>query len=235
MRALKIILIILLVLVLLFGGCVYLVYKNLDTIFIGALEAVASDAMKTEVTVEDVNFDLANGRGEIIGINIANLGGYQEPRLFSLRKAALQVDASTLEGPVVVIEEILVDGARLTVEHKNVTETNLQQLLENLKRNIEMQKQQQGSGQEVNFMIEKLTFSDITMDVVSPEFENTTVTLPDIRRENLGDRQTGLTGAELAEAVMQPLIDSARQSLEGRLEKEVTERLQQELEAELVE
>lgn len=235
MRALKIILIILLVLVLLFGGCVYLVYKNLDKLFIGALEAVASDAMQTEVTVEDVNFDLAKGRGEIIGINIANLGGYQEPRLFSLDQAALQVDTSTLEGPVIVIEEILVDGARLTVEHKNVTETNLQQLLDNLERNVQMQEQQQGGGEQVNFMIEKLTFSNISMEVVSPEFENTTVTLPDIRRENLGDRQTGLTGTELAEAVMQPLIDSARQSLEGRVEKEVTERLQQELEAELAE
>lgn len=233
MRALKIILIILLVLVLLFGGCVYLVYKNIDKLFIAGLEAVASDVMQTQVTVDDVNVSFSDGRGEIIGLNIANLAGYDEPRVFSLNKAALQVDASTLEGPVVVIEEILVDGARLTVEHKNLTDTNLKQLLDNIKRNSEVNQQQ--SGEQVNFMIETLVFSNITMEVISPEFERTTVTLPDIRRENLGDRQTGLTGTELTEAVMTPLLENARKGLEGKLQKELEKEVGNQLEKALEE
>ncbi|HEY7884328.1 MAG TPA: hypothetical protein VIC08_05215 [Cellvibrionaceae bacterium] len=235
MKALKIILIILLVLVVLFGGCAYLVFKNIDKLFIAAIEAIASESMQTEVTVDDVNISFSDGRGEIIGLNIANLPGYDEPRLFSLNKAALQIDASSLEGPVVVIEEILVDGARLTVEHKNLTETNLKEVWDNLQRNSEVQQQQ--GGEQMNFMIEKLVFSNITMDVISPEFENTTITLPDIRRENLGNRQTGLTGAELTEAVMAPLLESARKELEGKVQKEVEKQvgkqLQEALEEEL--
>jgi len=233
MRALKIVLIILLLLVLLFGGCAYLVYKNIDRIFIGAFEAVASEILQTEVEVDDVNFDLGKGRGEISGIQIANLGGYEEPRLFSLNKAALQIDGSTLNGPVLVIEELLVDGARLTVEHKNLTDTNLQQLLDNLQQNAQRQDQPQDSASEMNFMVEKLAFTNITMEVVSPEFERTTITLPDIRRSDLGNRQTGLTGEELAEAVIKPLLESARQGLQGRVERELGNRLQRELESQL--
>ena len=45
---------------------------------------------------------------------------------------AVQVDPRSLTGPVIVINEVLVDGAQLTAEQKG-TGTNLKQLMDGMK------------------------------------------------------------------------------------------------------
>ncbi|MDO3382194.1 DUF748 domain-containing protein [Gilvimarinus algae] len=223
MKALKIVLIVLLVIVLLIGGGIFLLVKNLDGLVARVIESVGTEVLQTEVSLDSVNFELDKGRGELHGLSIANYPGFEQPTLFKLNQIALQIEPSSVNSQVVVIDEILVDGAHLTVEHTGVAKTNIQTLIDTVKRGSTQTSESKNSTQEPRFMVEKLSFTDISMDVISPQLENRTVTLQDIQRENLGTREQGLTGPELVEAVIQPIIDRAKAELEGEVRARATE------------
>ncbi|MCP8898708.1 AsmA family protein [Gilvimarinus xylanilyticus] len=222
MKAVKIILIILLVLVLLIGGGIYYLVKNLDTIVAGGIERIGTEVLQTEVSLDSANFELKKGRGELHGLSIANLEGFNEPYLFQLEQIALQVEPASLREPVIVIDEIMVDGLQLTVEDKGIAQTNMQELMQRLNKGGSSSSSQDSTGAEPRFMVEKLSFTDISMDLISPQYENQNVTLSDFSRTNLGDRETGLTAKELVRAIVQPVIDKAR----DRAEEEIRSRAQ---------
>ncbi len=234
MKALKIILIIVLVLFLLIGGGIYYLLKNLDTIVAGAIERIGTEVLQTEVSLDSTHFELKQGRGELHGLSIANLDGFNEPYLFQLSEVALQVEPATLRDPVIVIDEILIDGAHLTVEDKGIAQTNIQELMQRLNQGGSQQETaSESSGPAPRFMVEKLSFTDISMDLVSPQYKNRTVALSDITRTNLGDRETGLTGPQLAKAIVQPLIDKARDRAEAELKSRAQDAAQKAIEENL--
>ncbi|UTF60458.1 AsmA family protein [Gilvimarinus sp. DA14] len=235
MKALKIILIILLVLFLLIGGGIYYLVKNLDTIVAGAIERIGTEVLQTEVSLDSTHFELKQGRGELHGLSIANLEGFNEPYLFQLNEVALQVEPATLRDPVIVIDEILIDGAQLTVEDKGIAQTNIQELMRRLNQGSSQEEAQpeSSSGAAPRFMVEKLSFTDISMDLVSPQYKNRTVALSDITRTNLGDRENGLTGPQLAKAIVQPLIDKARDRAEAELKSRAQDAAQKAIEENL--
>lgn len=236
MKAVKIILIILLVLVLLIGGGIYYLVKNLDSIVAGGIERIGSEVLQTEVSLDSANFELKKGRGELHGLSIANLDGFNEPYLFQLEQIALQVEPASLREPVIVIDEILVDGLQLTVEDKGIAQTNIQELMQRLnKGDSSSQPQDSSTGAEPRFMVEKLRFTDISMDLISPQYENQNVTLSDFTRTDLGDRETGLTGKELARAIVQPIIDKARDRAEAELKSRAQDAAQKAIEENLSE
>ena len=235
MKALKIILAILAAVVVILAIAGYYVFKNFDSLAKTAIEDIGSDLTQTEVRVDTVAFKLTQGRGDIGGLTIANVDGFEQPNLFTLGHIGLQVDPATLRDPVIVINEILIDGAKLTLEHKGLTATNVQQLLDNIRAQTGSgePEAETDSGRELRFMVKSLQFTDLGMDVVSPQIDNRTLALPDIARSNLGTPETGLTSRELGLAIVQPLIDAARAKFEAELKGRVGDKVQEALDRNL--
>ncbi|WP_049722173.1 hypothetical protein [Gilvimarinus polysaccharolyticus] len=227
MKALKIILVILLLLVALVGGGLYYLFSQLDSMVVSAIEKVGSEVTQTEVRVDRVNFELTKGRGEIYGLSIANPEGYTSDSVFKFDEVALQIEPTSIAEPVIVLNEVLIDGAVLTAEHNGGADTNIQQVLKNVQSYLPADNQttadEAGAEAEVRFMVEKLSFSNISMRVISPQLEDRTVKLNDIKRTNLGSRKQGLTAQELAQAIVQPLIDEAQDRVEGELKHRAVE------------
>jgi uncharacterized protein involved in outer membrane biogenesis len=220
MKALKIILIILLLLVALVGGGVYYLFSQLDSLVISGIEKVGSSVTQTEVRVDSVNIELRQGRGEIYGLSIANPPGYTSSNVFKFDEVALQIEPTSVAEDVIVLNEVLIDGAMLTAEHKGGTGTNIQEITDNVRARFaggESQPETTSEGKPLRFMVEKLAFTNISMAVISPEFEDRTVTLNDIVRTNLGSRQQGLSAQELAQAIVQPIIDKAQNRVKDEL------------------
>ena len=61
-----------------------LVLQNLDTIIKQVIEDVGTQVTGTPVRVSEVKFTLQEGRGEIYGLTVANLPGYQAKNLFEM-------------------------------------------------------------------------------------------------------------------------------------------------------
>lgn len=226
MKAVKVTLAILLALGLVLGGVFYFASTHFDDFIKRAIERVGSDMLQTEVSVQGTAFQLTKGIGEIDALRIANPPGYSADNFFRLDTLSLQIEPASLARDVYVIKELIIDGAELTIEHKNLRETNLQTLLNNLNSKAEGEGAGDASGgSEPLFAIERLTFVNARLHLISPAFEPQSFALQDIQQTDIGSPTEGLTARELAIAVMQPLLEQAK----GRYENALKQRLGDEL------
>ncbi|MDO3385770.1 hypothetical protein QWI17_07970 [Gilvimarinus sp. SDUM040013] len=233
MKVLKVLLIILLVLVLIIGGCSYWVYKNIDGFVATTIESVGTELLQTPVTLDSANFTLSEARAELHGFSIENFSGFSEPTLFTLNQVAVDIDPSSLESNIIVFDEILIDGLQLTMEQLADGHTNLQELHERLAVHkvdgANSTEPAQGAGAEPKFVIRRLAFTNVTTEIISPLMEQKTYQLNDIVRENLGDREGGVTAKELAAEIFQPVADHVTNLLREKAGSEINNLLQDNL------
>lgn len=214
------------------GLVVFLGLQNLNQIVKTAVETVGPDVVGTEVRLANVNIEISNGRGELSGLTIANPKGFSSANAFELGTVALQVDPSSLTGDVIVIDEILISGAQLLAEQKNLTDTNLQALMNNLQGGgsaSQGQKTPSGSsasGDAVKLAVKKFTFSDSNIQVVTQEWGDRNISLPSISVANIGSADAGLTPEQLAQAMIQPVLKAAEASVKRDLETLAKEKLE---------
>lgn len=230
MKAVKIILAILLALGLVLGGVFYFASMHFDDFIKRKVANVGSDMLQTEVSVQGTAFQLTKGWGEIEGLRIANPPGYSTDNFFRLDTLSLQIEPASLARDVYVIKELIIDGAELTIEHKNLKETNLTTLLNNLNSKTEGESAADANGgSEPLFSIERLLFVNTQLHLISPAFEPQSFSLDDIQQTDIGSPNDGLTAREVSAAVMQPLLEQAKTRYEAalrqRLGDEINKRL----------
>jgi hypothetical protein len=218
MKAIKIFLGIFLGFVLLLAVALFVFIQNIDSLIEMAIETVGPEVTKTSVEVDRVAVELTRGRGEIHGLAIGNPPGYTSEQLFYMGKLALELDPGTLRNDVVVLREVVVDGAHITAEHKGVADINLRDLLNNMGVEIGDRKDTPTTASaNVRFMVEEFSFTNTRLTLISPELGTRELTMKDIHLTNLGDREEGLSAEQLTHAVLRPVIDSARQRAEQEL------------------
>ncbi|MEE4659451.1 MAG: hypothetical protein V2J89_03225 [Halieaceae bacterium] len=212
---------------------IVLVFQNLDAIIKQVIEDVGSEVTKTQVTVSDVKFTLQDGRGEIYGLRIANPAGFSSASAFAMDKIAVQVAPASLTGPVIVIEEVTVDGAALTAEQRGAT-TNLQALLEGMKpANAEPAPPASGEAADIKLALEQFAFVNSSATVITQQFGDKTLELPAIRLANIGDRNAGLAPEALANEMLRTVIKQTQDAVKDYLEDMVKDKAKEAAEEEL--
>ncbi len=235
MKVIKTIFGILFLLIVLLAIGAFFLYKNIDGLAKQAIEKIGSDITQTAVQVDAVSLQLTEGRGAINGLTIANPQGFSNEKIFVLGSTVLQIEPTSIRDEVIVLNEILIDGAKLRLEHQNVADTNIQALMNNVRASLGTSEEQpaDSTGKEARFMVERLKFINISMETVSPHLENRTLEMRDIERSNLGSRQQGLTAKELGMAIIQPLIDEARAKFEAEIKDRAGSKLKEKLDEKL--
>jgi len=107
-------------------------YSSLDQLVARAIETFGSEAVGTQVRVGAVELDLAQGRGTIRRLSVANPEGFADASLLRFDELTLQVEPSSVTEAVVVVPEIRLIGARVVVEAREDGTTNLDVLRRNL-------------------------------------------------------------------------------------------------------
>ena len=209
MKAIKIFFGILLALVVVIAIALFIGVKNLDGLVEAAIESVGPTVTKTDVKVDSVKIQLTKGRGEVHSLTLANLPGYSDKPIFRVGQVALQIAPGSLTKDVIVIEEILVDGAQLSAEHKGVADINLKELLDNMTSGS-AEPESTTASPDLRFMVEQLSFTNAQLHLSSTELGERDLAMKDIRLSNLGDKERGLTSQELTKALLQPLIAQAQ-------------------------
>ena len=230
-KAAKIILGLLAVAVVVVGILTVLVFQNLDAIIKKVIEDVGSEVVGTSVTVSEVKFTLQEGRGEIRGLRIANPAGFSSPSAFEMAEIAVQLDPKSLAGPVIVINEVLVDGAKLTAEQKG-TGTNLKQLMDGMKSTgEEAAPPPDEATSDVRLMLEKFSFVNSSATVKTEQLGDKTLKLPNIRMSDIGDKEVGLTPQQLAGRMLSTVIRQAERAVKDYLENLVKDAARKEVES----
>lgn len=235
MKAVKIILSVLVALIVVVAIVVFIGLKNLNSLVELAIESVGPQVTQTDVQVDRVNIELTEGRGTIYGLTVANPEGFSAENIFVTDQISLQIQPSSLTEKVVVIREILVNGARLNGEHQGVAQINLRQMLDNIKSAQPEPPKDTTASPDVRFMVEKLSVTGAAINLSSPEFGDQQLEMKDVHLSNLGDREQGLTPAELARAILTPILDQARSRVEQELKDRAGAELKQQLEEKISE
>jgi hypothetical protein len=221
------------VLVVVLGIGIYLLIGNLDKILKGALEGVGSELLGVPVRVAEVELDLKSGMGEIRGMSIANPAGYQAQNAFEMDLIHLAIDLSSLRSQPIIINELNVKSPVVELEARADGSTNLQELLDNIKKNsakadgkaAEEQPPVADTGEKepVKLSFKKLAITGVTVNAVVPENDPTQVVIPDMIRENVGGAE-GLTPAQVGGVIIGDIV---ARSLAAALQKKLSERVGQ--------
>ncbi|MCX2982175.1 hypothetical protein EYC98_15040 [Halieaceae bacterium IMCC14734] len=212
-----------------------LVLQNLDSIVKRVIEQTGTTVVGTSVSLAEVKLTLKDGRGELHGLSIANPTGYEADNAFEMDQIALQINPASISGDVIVIDEILVDGALLNIEQA-AGKSNLKQLLENIESQAgeaAPEPEPTESGAEILLAVGKFSFINSTAKLTAPGIETTSMDIPDIRVSNLGSAEQGLTPAQLAQRVTRQLLQQVEQAASAKVEQLAKDYAKKELEKQM--
>lgn len=219
------------VIVLAVVGITYYGLKNLDGIVKHVIEHVGTKVTGSQVAVESVSIKLKEGRGEISGLNLANPAGFDTDYLFHLNKVALDIKPNSLFGDVIVIDEVLIDGADIIAEQKG-QQINLQALLDNIEKNAspadasEQQTQPvetDPNAQPVRLAITKFSFINNKAELHTEKWKPQVLNVPNIVMNDLGAADNGLTPEELSAEVINRLVRAVEKAAKAALKKKAEE------------
>ncbi len=207
-----------------------LVLQNLDAIIKQVIEDVGSEVVGTPVRVSEVKFTLQDGRGEIYGLSIANPSGFKSANAFEMDEIAVEIKPASLTGPVIVIDEVKIDGARLTAEQKGTT-TNLTALLDGMNTTPSEEPAPAPSGEpaDVRLALKQFSFTNSSAAVETAQYGGTSIDMPGIRLTNIGDEQTGLTPEQLASEMLGAVIKQAEKAVKDYFEDLVKDAAKEEV------
>lgn len=203
------------VLVLAVGVLLYLV-NNINGIVKDVVESEGPKVTKTEVSLGGVNIQLREGRGELTDLVVANPPGFGSPEAFHANQLVLQIKPSSVVGDVIIIEEVVIKGVTVTAEQKGLT-TNLQTILKSVQEGAGGEEPASGES-DVRLMVEKLSFADSSLNLITEEYGSYPVDLPGLELNNLGSRENGLTPTQLGQAILEPALRQAWNAAQDRLQ-----------------
>ena len=216
------------------GGAIYL-RQNLDGLVKDVIEQVGSEATGTAVKVGGVELSLTDGAGSITGLSIANPAGYSPNSLFAMDSIGVDIDPATLADDVIVVESIVIDGARVLAEQAG-SSTNIQALMDGMSAGGDGADSGDASGASgPKLAVQKIQFTNGNLNLKSDVFGERTLTLADFTLNNLGSADEGLTpdelGSEIAagllgqvkDAVKDNISDLAREAAQDKLKEKLGE------------
>lgn len=217
------------------------VLGNINQIVKDVVQEQGSKIAKVPVTLASVDITLENGRGQLSGLQIANPAGYSTPYAIQMGSIVLQIDTATVlqNEKVKVIKNITINQAKVIAEQsaKSFTRTNLQDLSDKLSAGSSSagadSKSDQGS--DVRLMVEQFNFTNGNVRLVSQQFGERTIKMPDIKLRNIGDKKNGLTPEQLGQAVMGPILAQVKKYAQKELTKIAKDKAKEKLKSKLEE
>lgn len=207
----------------------YFLLGNLDGIIKGVIEDVGTEVTGTRVTVDSVELELSTGKGRITGLTIDNPPGYDSEYAFKLNEITVGVQPASVTKPVIVISEVTIKGASLIAEQKGQT-TNLSDLLANIEKSSKQtdkdvaEEQPEQAAGDVRLHLKKFVFAGTKAKIISETSGEAALRVPDVTRNNIGDPATGLTPEQMAEQILQAVVEEVENAVAADLAKEAVER-----------
>jgi hypothetical protein len=224
MKAIKIIVSIVVLLAVVVAGVVFYGLSNLNGFVEKIIEDTGTDLTKTSVEVGSVDIKLLEGSGAIYNLSIANPKGYSSNKLFVAKSVTLKLDIESLTQPVKVIKLVSVGEISLRAEQKNIKDTNVQALLDNMQpAGGAKASSKDSSSSDVRIMIEKIRFAATTIDLQTEKLGGKKISLSSFSFNSIGDKKTGVTPEQAGQQITKQLMAKVTAAVKKELGKLLTE------------
>lgn len=236
MKVLKWLGVILLLLLIIVAAAMYFALSNIDRIVKEAVETTGPQVVGTSVGLGEVDIQLTDGRAELSDFTVANPAGFSTGNAFELGKIVVDIDPKSLTTDVIVINEILISDVNVFAEQKGIKDTNIEALLDNLKRNSsggDATDSASESGKQILLAVEKFTFKESLIKVSAEKLGSLDIPIPAVTLTNLGSASNGLTPEQLGKAAVEPYLakikSRVRSELKGLAKENVEDKLKEKL------
>ena len=209
---------------------IWLVIANLDSIVERIVEDAGSEAIGTNVSLENAEVKLANASAALRGLTIENPAGYSEKYAFELGSIEVAIDPETVTATEVVLPKIVVDRASLTFEQKG-NSSNLQALLNNLSSGTGSSAESSSDDSEqITLVINEFVLAGTAMTVLHDQLDDPiSFVLPDIVLKDIGRVGAGVTAQQAAQQIIKPILDRAQDAAIDKAKDELESRAREEL------
>ncbi|MCR9259194.1 MAG: AsmA family protein [Pseudomonadaceae bacterium] len=226
------------VLLLLIGGAVAYVAFNSGSLVKSGIERFGPQFLGVEVEVDDVELAITEGSAAVNGFRLGNPEGFAGADMMQVDQVKVVLDTSQISDTLVVMKEVVIDGADITAIAKG-QRTNFQQLLANLDAangsDAQATTETSDSAPGPKFIIDKFSFTNTRAALDSDVVGQLALAIPDIRLQDIGRKSNGVTGVELAQQILKPLtasitneavkqgldIDGVKQNIEQRVRDKI--------------
>jgi hypothetical protein len=172
---------------------------------------------QSKVELAGANISPLTGSGTLTGLAVGNPQGWSDANAFFLGKVSIKLEPKSVFGDTIVIDEIIIDQPEFLYETKFVT-SNIKDLLKNIEQAVgggkEIGAEKEGPAKKLIVKKLRLTNGKATLGVGGTALP---VPLPEISLNDLGVKEGGLTGAQLAAAVMRDVLSKIVTATAGAL------------------
>ncbi|MCR9221512.1 MAG: hypothetical protein NXI21_14905 [Alphaproteobacteria bacterium] len=197
---------------------VFLLVSNLDSVVKEAIERVGPRVTQTDVTVDGVSLEIADGAAAIRGLHVGNPAGFQTPRAMDLGLVSVRLDTNSVTGDVIRIHEVVIDAPQMTYELRDGL-SNFQRI----QKNAEDFAARAGGGQAgaasgdasaeeaggKQLIVENLYVRNAQVGVSAPFLQGKEVStaIPEIHLTGIGERSGGTSPAQVAAVTLDAIAE----------------------------
>lgn len=198
-----------------------LAVANLDKIVKTTVEKVGSETLGTQVTLASVDISLKSAAGGLNGLVIANPVGFTTGNAFELDTVSLDLDLSTVTSDEIVVELVVVDGARIVFEEKG-GKINLQELLRNIEQ-APPPAEDEAAGPKL--VIREFRFTNAETRLITEKLDqDMNAKIPDLILKDIGIPGGGVTAAEAGRVLLTSLIQQVLKSAQQEAFEQVKQK-----------
>lgn len=186
----------------------YWAYSSLDVIVRVAIEYYGPKITGVPVHVDSVELSTSDGRGTVRGLEIGTPAGFDAPHAATVGEIRVLLDPATARAPLVHIRELSVESPNITYERGDHG-TNLAAIQRNIKGYIAANADSQSGPPEAKhgrrkFVVDHLVLRGgrVTMTSTALHGQGLNFNLPDVRLDDVGKSQGGLTASEIGNLVV---------------------------------
>jgi len=216
---------------------IIVIISKLGTIVKTAVNKAGPSITQTTFVLKDADISPFSGKGTLKELTIGNPKGWTTEHSFFLKEISIDLEPKSITADHVVINSILIDNPEIICEVSGLN-TNLQDLLKNIQQSTggsnqtaqpaetktetkpESSAQPEAKpAQETKMEIKSFRLVNVTIKVAGAG-NIYTVTIPDLVMTDLGTKEGGLTGKELAVVIVKEISTrAAKAALESVAKK----------------
>jgi len=207
------------------AGVAYYLTTRLDALVADAIETQGAELVGTRVSVGGVSIDLAEGKGTIRELRVANPKGFSARDVFLLDSISLDLDVASLASEPIVIDSLTIAAPSALFEVDAKGGTNIQALAANLEEGST--KGGTSAGGPIKLRIRRFVFEQghVALDPTALGRKESRAELPALKLNDLGGR-SGATPEAIGDEVLKQFGKSVAAVAAARgVERLITEKL----------
>jgi hypothetical protein len=221
------------VVVVLFIGALGYLYFSLNSLVKKAVETVGPTITRTDVRLASARLSPFSGSGALNGFVIGNPEGFKGPFALKLGSIAVSVDKETILKDPIVVNSVIIRGPEIALIG-TPSGNNLGKLLQNIQSSASSSKtKEEKPAKEASskkFVVKEVVISGTKLHLAASALDQKvtqTLSIPDIRLQNIGTAGKGISARDVAMQIITPLINAAAKEGINALAKQGLQQLQQ--------